>query len=194
MHRDDYRYDVFISYSRMDPTLKWVRDIFEPLLKSRLQAVADSPKIFIDSQIQTGALWNDTLVDALRSSRFLVPVFSPGYFRSPWCEAECRAFLARPHTPKKHQLIRPVKFSDGKSFSDYANAIQHSDFSKWNYTSNGFINSLDYYDLERAVDTFARDIADALEAEHYPPYNQDYRIEIPNDDPVPDPVPHLPRM
>jgi hypothetical protein len=54
-----YQYDIFLSYSRRDPVLSWVRDHFKPLLEQWLaQSMPADPSIFRDEDsIETGASW-----------------------------------------------------------------------------------------------------------------------------------------
>src|SRR5688572_8465137 len=93
----DYAYDVFLSYHCKEPVLGWVREQFQPTLEEWLtQELARDAKIFLDAtDIGTGDTWPVRLQHALQRSRVLVPVFSPTYFRRPWCVAELYSMRAR---------------------------------------------------------------------------------------------------
>src|SRR5512134_1300064 len=80
----DYVYDVFISYRRKQPVMDWMRLHFFPLLEVILpECMPRAPRIFIDWETETGAEWPARLAQALATSRCLLPVWSPQYFRSP---------------------------------------------------------------------------------------------------------------
>jgi TIR domain len=97
-----YVHDIFISYRHMGPAHTWVTEYFFPLLKKWLPDYIPSnynfdeeKSIFIDQQIETGSSWPIRLNEALHTSRCLLPIWSPQYFRSDWCKAELHTMLER---------------------------------------------------------------------------------------------------
>ena len=103
-----YEYDIFLSYKRGGDVEDWVVNHFYDRLLRCLEGVMDrDPKIFIDKTIKTGSSWPDVLKNALKSSRILVSVWSPPYFRSPWCDAEWKSMLERERIKQLTSQQRP---------------------------------------------------------------------------------------
>ena len=156
-----YRYDVFISYSRKAPVSDWVANHFQAQLEQWVgeTALGQSPTIFIDTLTHTGADWPETLRDALRHSRLLVPIWSPRYFDSAWCMAELQTMLAR----QEHcgaELILPVRFKNGVP-TDLA-SIQWRDFSAYAYAHASFAESVAYLEFVKEIQGFAEEIVRRL--------------------------------
>ena len=102
---DRYRYDVFFSYvsSGGGPPgdtaheREWSRHNFLPVLRAELGQVRDRKlEVFSDRDLPFGN-WPNALRDALLSSRVLVAIVSPTYFREPstWCRWEFGSMLER---------------------------------------------------------------------------------------------------
>ncbi len=95
-------YDVFISYSRKD--LEWVKgNLHEPLLRCRRPGVGTSTHIFFDLSdegVTVGKNYIDALVEAIRSSRLFLPVYSRAYFDSKQCQWELDIALLLLHQGK----------------------------------------------------------------------------------------------
>lgn len=138
--RMGYEYDVFISYRRSLPNGKpsaereWVESMFHPELERRLTAASPWQRVAIDLQIETGAQWPDALKHQLLHSRFLVPVWSAGYFQSTWCMTEWQTMRARERvlglSPQDAGLVLPVVFADGDFFPPDAKHTQHRKFHR----------------------------------------------------------------
>lgn len=145
-----YEYEFFLSYSRKNPVGNWVRNNFHPELEQWLASFAgNAPRIFIDKDIEEGDHWPSRLENALRRSKYLVAVWSPQYFTSPWCVAEWQSMrqreallgLGTPEAP--HGLVCAVVFSDGKTFPPEAQATQRHDLSAWNLEVHGLTTFFD---------------------------------------------------
>ena len=88
----DYKRDVFISYCRPKGRGKeqwythvrdWLKKLFQKTLLNQLaDELKRKPNLFVDDQIEIGDVWSLTLVEELRHSRCIVPVWSPYYFES----------------------------------------------------------------------------------------------------------------
>lgn len=164
-----YAYDIFISYRRREPVMRWVQEHFYERLHEWLsEKMTREPNIFIDKQIETGAPWRDELRVALQTSRFLVPIWSPSYFRSSWCLAEWQTMLAREKqlglgvdsTPKS--LIYPILFASEELLPEKARATQHQDFSSWNINWEAFKSSNEYGCFVRAIQYVATDLGQLI--------------------------------
>jgi hypothetical protein len=108
---DPKQYDVFISYRRTE-SKEWVRSsLFEQL---QLCTTRDGarPEIFFDmSEIQPGQQYLTVLADGILNSRRFVPVYTPDYFDSEFCNWEIsRAFELDPMG--RRQLIIPLLLKD----------------------------------------------------------------------------------
>lgn len=167
-----YLYDVFLSYRRSGAggVADWVRNHFHPMLTACLaDQLPREPSIFIDLEQQHGAHWPDELARALRCSKVLVPVWSPKYFSSPWCNAEWQTMLDRERAvglagPDQPQgLIYPVVFSDGDLFPDLARQRQARDFKPWAVPQPVYRETTEYVDLQKAVTNLAIELAPRLE-------------------------------
>lgn len=163
---EDYVYDIFLSYCRRPPVGDWVRHHFYPLLKDWLpQVMPREPQIFIDLEgIETGSQWPLQLKNALKTSRCLLSVCSPDYFRSPWCRAELYSMIKREHllgyrTEKQPcGLIYPVVFSDGEHFPIEVQQMQLKDLEPWNSPSLVFAETREFLDLEQQVKSITKDL------------------------------------
>lgn len=132
-----YEHDVFVSYRRHAEWPKWVQGIFLPLFSHWLGEELPGVRIFIDYDIETGALWPQRLGQALGRSRVSVPLFSRQYFSSPWCQTEFGHMLAReaacncPRNEHPTGLIVPAHIHDGESFPAHARQIQAAQLQEY---------------------------------------------------------------
>src|SRR5512146_1527304 len=91
-----YHWDVFISYRRAGNVTGWVQNHLHPVLVSCLADELDRPpQVFVDNQMEVGTYWPDELANAQRMASYLLAVWSPPYFTSPWCVAELHSMWAR---------------------------------------------------------------------------------------------------
>lgn len=91
-----YTYDIFISYKRGADTNKWVKDHFEPLLKTYVEfELGYPPRVFRDDRLMDGGSWPLDLGVALGSSKVLVSLWTKTYFHSEWCVSEMATMLQR---------------------------------------------------------------------------------------------------
>jgi len=192
----DYEHDIFISYRRKQPVIDWMKYHFHPLLEERLpECLSYPPKIYIDSNIETGADWPASLRQALKRSRCLVAIWSAEYFRSPWCLAEWHTMMERERlvglrsdeTPSG--LIYPVKFSDGEHFPEIAKNTQYKNLEKWNSKYESFKQTVHIIELEREMQNVCDEIAKTLKR---CPSWQDWPVITPNEtQPLDFPVPRM---
>lgn len=137
---DDYRFDVFISYSRLDHA--WARRLHADLKAKGLE-------VFLDEQrLQAGGRWELDLQEALASSKHLVVLWSPAAKQSDWVAAELNRFAQIIHsrgTESRDRLLIQVVLEgeenttlgayqairDVKSAGAYANGAGEVDASLW---------------------------------------------------------------
>jgi hypothetical protein len=187
---DGYVYDLFVSYTRKGPVGEWVHNHFYPRLSDWLGEYWDGerePRIFIDSQIETGTRWPDVLKENLLRSRCLVAVFSPPYFRRPWCLAEWRSMWQREELLARRgprpRLIFPVVFADGDSFPDDAKTAQLRDLSRFNVPHAQFRKTNAYTLFVRAMQAVAQDLRGMIKAA--PDWESDWPVVEPPAPPEP---------
>src|SRR5260370_5495128 len=87
-----HEYDLFVSYSTRD--LDWVRPFHDELIAD-INRFADLDVFpFLDrSRLQPGYVWDEKLLTAASDSAILVPVLSPRFFQSDYCQKEVKAFV-----------------------------------------------------------------------------------------------------
>jgi TIR domain len=165
---DGYAFDVFLSYRRSGPgnSGQWVRNHFHPLLRDCLaDQLGWAPRVFLDVETETGTIWPDHLEHALLRSRMLVCVWTPPYFRSPWCLAEWETMQARERLLDGRldcALVYPVVFSDSDSFPPAARSRQARDLKPWSNPFPAFRDSRDYDDLYKEMTGIAIELAGML--------------------------------
>ena len=87
-----HAYDLFVSYSTRD--LDWVR-VFHEDLVTDINHFADQDVFsFLDkARLQPGYMWNEQLLAAASDSAIFVPVLTPRFFESDYCQKELKAFI-----------------------------------------------------------------------------------------------------
>jgi hypothetical protein len=193
-----YTWDVFISYRRTHNVTGWVRNHLHPVLESCLEDELDRPpRVFLDTQMEVGSHWPEQLAQALSETRYLLAVWSPPYFTSPWCVAEWQSMRAResqlgiPRPGEARGLIYPVVYSDGDSFPAEARAVQSRfDLSEYGFPYEQFNRTDAYLEFHRKVKSIATDLATRFC--WAPPWQPDWPVCRPNAFPAPPAA--LPRL
>lgn len=181
---DDYIYDVFLSYRHDHPVGPWVSMYFYPHFRGWLREAlgGQEPRIFYDERsLEPGDTWPDKLREAIRSSRVLLPVCSPGYFYSKWCLSEWHSFKERERIINVRGLRIPIKHNDGEHFPKDALEIEMSDFSECTSVMPSFVNDHRSILFEQAVKKLANAVAAAVRSA--PPFRDDWPVveENPSD-------------
>ena len=165
-----YEYNVFLSYPRKGQVCPWVHNHFLPLLRDCLDSrLQEEPRIFVDTSQPTGVRWPEHVKNALLSSQLLVAVWTPPYFRSPWCLAEWNTMLEREsvlqhsgNSPNRG-LVYPVVYSDGDHFHHRAKETQYRrDLSRFTYPYPCFKESSTYLPFHDAMMSIAEEIESHL--------------------------------
>ena len=101
---------MFLSYTTAASNGAWVREHFFTVFQERLDnAMPRTPKVFMfEEQESPRIAWPESLEQALRTSRVLLAVVSPPYFRSRWCLAEWTSVSNARRQPGSARQINPV--------------------------------------------------------------------------------------
>ncbi len=122
-------YLFFLSYSREH----WRGGLLEEFLKDledailgRLEVRPAGATYFLDQQdIEGGNRWRPTLVDALQSSRLILPIYAPGYFSRPVCGQEVEMFLRRQREANQEGYILPIYWIPPSSIPAATQELQY---------------------------------------------------------------------
>ena len=103
-----FTYDIFISYGHLDDVNPfgqekgWVDLLHERLLVLVGQALGYEPKIWRDGHnLQGNDELGGAISDGITQSLLLVPVITPRYVQSDWCNREMDAFHAGEPPPSE---------------------------------------------------------------------------------------------
>ena len=87
-----HTYDLFVSYSSRDS--EWVRAFHDDLVADINNFSEWDICPFLDkARLQPGYNWDQTLLSAASDSAVFIPVLSPRFFQSDYCQKELKAFL-----------------------------------------------------------------------------------------------------
>ena len=199
---NDYKYDLFISYSRKGTCRDWVLKMLKENLVQRLDDELPMPvTCFIDEELEPGINWQDRIRDSLLRSKVALCIWSPKYFQSEWCMAEWKSMEQRQqvanlsdHPCNEFPLVYPVLYSNGNYFPADASETQYSrlfleDPDLTNHV-DAFKESPKYADLTNRIRILAEQLA--LRIANAPPFEKGWPwIEPP---PSPPPIIGRPRM
>lgn len=104
-------YDFFLSYTRANNDvylLKFFNDLSEEVRTLRGYAVGTAVGFFDQREIELGEEWDPTIVAALNSSKVLLSIASPAYFKSDYCGKEVALFSQRLPAVRPAQGHAPV--------------------------------------------------------------------------------------
>lgn len=136
------KYEFFFSYTRanndsylqqfFDDLSQWIRDL--------IGLPKDAKVGFFDQrEVELGEEWEETIKDALQTSKVMVCIYSPGYFNSEYCGKEWTIFHMRRHFYKEErqnageqnvslpQVIKPILWIPGipENINDAVLAAQY---------------------------------------------------------------------
>jgi len=103
---------AFMSYFRFDDQHDEGRlsEFRERLSEEvRMQTGEDFP-IFQDRNIEWGQNWKERIEGALKEVTFLIPIITPGFFKSPACRGELEKFIRYEKKLERNDLILSVYY------------------------------------------------------------------------------------
>lgn len=114
---------AFMSYVRFDDQHEDGRltTFCERLAGEVRMQTGEKFHIFQDrNDIGWGQQWKERIEDSLNTVTFLVPIITPGFFKSPACREEFELFLQREAKLGRSDLILPVYYVECTILSDKA--------------------------------------------------------------------------
>ncbi len=159
-----YKYEIFFSYKRDDKSNAWHEELKNIIVHwVREEADIDEVRVFFDKEeIRAGHRWKQKISQALRDSKCLVAIWSPQYFRSPYCVAEWLSFHERSRRTNK-LLIAPASRCDGENFPSDAREFQFASFNKYAHTVTSFWKTDRAAEFEdQLIKPFASDVASMI--------------------------------
>src|ERR1044072_2738493 len=91
-------YDFFFSYTRGnygEYLQRFFNDLSQELREQRGHGKEKVVGFFDQHDIELGEEWEKTIAKALQESKVMVCIYSPGYFKSPYCGKEWEVFRRR---------------------------------------------------------------------------------------------------
>lgn len=91
-------YEFFLSYTRANNDVflkKFFADLSDVVRELRGDPTGREVGFFDQQDLELGEDWDASLVEALQTSKVIVPVFSPAYFKSEYCGRELALFRQR---------------------------------------------------------------------------------------------------
>src|SRR5688500_13611888 len=111
----DFENDVFLSYAHIDEQVLaegqkgWVSSLHRALEVRLAQLLGKEPKIWRDPKLQGNDCFEDRLLDHLPRVAVLVPILSPRYVKSEWCQRELNEFLKACNTTGGTRLANKLR-------------------------------------------------------------------------------------
>ena len=90
-YQHGHTYDLFLSYSTRD--LEWVRPFHDDLVADINRFADPDVYPFLDRARLQPAMWDEQLLAAASDSAVLVPVLSPRFLQSDYCQKEVKGFI-----------------------------------------------------------------------------------------------------
>lgn len=133
---------AFLSYAHFDDAYEngKLRTFAERLSgEVRLQWGAEFP-IFIDRNgLKWGQEWKSRIDQSLDGATFLIPIVTPGYFKSDWCRKEFFRFRVREKKLQRADLILPVYYvrsavleeETKRAYDEIATVLAERQYQDW---------------------------------------------------------------
>lgn len=168
-----YKFDVFVSYSRAPITRVWVkRYIIGPKDRKKRTGVTfvdwlehhlgHEPRVFYDDHgLEVGDKWAKKILAALATSKCIVPIWSKPYFASRWCMAEWETFRLRAESTN-HTLAVPIRLMDEEDLPESVQGFTVADFDEYNNPAPCYPDTVPFADFQVDLSDFAKRVKDLL--------------------------------
>jgi tetratricopeptide (TPR) repeat protein len=143
MAADQAKYDIFVSYARLDNRplpdthpVGWVTALRDHILADQRCYSTEPLRIFFDaSEIKDMDDWRQRILGGMRSSKILLVCLSPNYFKSEPCRWEWDEYQKRAtHHLMGSDTIAVVYFVEVPGSGESENAERLGDLMRGNFT------------------------------------------------------------
>ncbi len=131
------RFDIFISYTHEDNAgqSNWVSEFKDDLFRRIKQKEGRPLSIYIDErQSGLGGTLPDQIREVLENSKYLLPVVSPLYAKSPWCDSERVVFI---ETHGAEEALKRLIRVDKEPVEDVAGELEDLKQYRFYYRDEG---------------------------------------------------------
>lgn len=106
-----HRPAALLSYARSDDEQGYLTELGAWLSREVESRTGQPFPILQDQQdVAWGQSWQTRLEKMFDAGTFLIPVLTPGFFRSEWCRQEVEQFLEHERTLRREDLIIPIYY------------------------------------------------------------------------------------
>jgi hypothetical protein len=125
--------------------------------------------IFQDRQdISWGENWDERIRESIDNATFLIPIITPGFFKSQYCREELELFVKREKDLKRNDLILPIYYVSTPLIDDQEKRIKDNlaqiiaahQFSDWRQLR---FEDMDSTQIKKALEKLAIQICKAME-------------------------------
>jgi hypothetical protein len=88
----NFQADIFISYKHSDNQSGWISDFHRRLQVRLTELLGQETAIWRDQKLGGADDFSDEIHQRLRNTALFVPIVTPGYMVSEWCQKELAAF------------------------------------------------------------------------------------------------------
>jgi len=110
---------AFMSYSHVDDADGRLTELRKYLSRETQIQTGDEFPIFQDrDDIRWGQSWKERIEKSLDEVTFLIPIVTPGFFKSEHCRGELRRFLDREKELGRNDLVLPIYYVNSSQLND----------------------------------------------------------------------------
>jgi parallel beta-helix repeat protein len=162
---------AFMSYAHVDDKFNkgYLTEFCQCLSGEICMHLGEEFPIFLDRKdIKWGDSWKVRIEGSIDGTTFLIPIITPGFFKSQYCRDELSRFLERERTLGRDDLVLPVYFIDTPLLEDemkrnqdeLAEVIASRQYADWRKLR---FEELDSGAVRRALAELAAQIREALD-------------------------------
>lgn len=103
----------FFSYAHGDDVCNRLRSLKNDLIAEYRQITGDELELFFDhDKLEWGDRWEQNIASGIDSAAFFIPILSPLYFKSYYCQKELRQFMDKAEKDGAQELLLPIYYVD----------------------------------------------------------------------------------
>lgn len=156
--KEDYKYDVFVSYAKGRLTFDIIRDLVSAIKREMTLYLEDFQVFFDASELSLGDDLDENTRLALRYSKLLLVIATPVYFSTVSALIEWETFNQRSDIVGR-SLIIPVLLRSRDPVPSWFKKYFHLDFTKYTLTAGSKPRTKDY---ARELRSLTENIAGSL--------------------------------